>query len=321
MKKPAKLNRTLRITKSEIDLYRSQLVLLNNNVIAKSIMNKIINMDLYDATDLLPSNFVDLMFIDPPYNLTKKFNSRLFKEMDLNEYEDWMDSWLRKIVRVLKKKSSIYICGDWRSSSSIFKIGSKYFQVRNRISWEREKGRGAKSNWKNCTEDIWFFTNSSEYTFNVDDVKQRRKVIAPYKDEERKPKGWRIEKSGNFRDTSPSNNWTDISIPFWSMPENTEHPTQKPEKLLAKIILASSDQGDVIFDPFLGSGTTAVVAKKLKRKFVGIEVDEYYACLAQKRIELAKSNNKIQGYEDGVFWERNTLMEQVKSQISKVKRK
>jgi site-specific DNA-methyltransferase (adenine-specific) len=321
MKKPAKLNRTLRISKSEIDLYRSQLVILNNNVIAKSIMNKIINMDLYDATDLLPSNFVDLMFIDPPYNLTKKFNSRLFKEMDLNEYEDWMDSWLRKIVRVLKKKSSIYICGDWRSSSSIFKIGSKYFQVRNRISWEREKGRGAKSNWKNCTEDIWFFTNSSEYTFNVDDVKQRRKVIAPYKDEERKPKGWRIEKSGNFRDTSPSNNWTDISIPFWSMPENTEHPTQKPEKLLAKIILASSDQGDVIFDPFLGSGTTAVVAKKLKRKFVGIEVDEYYACLAQKRIELAKSNNKIQGYEDGVFWERNTLMEQVKSQISKVKRK
>jgi site-specific DNA-methyltransferase (adenine-specific) len=321
MKKPAKLNRTLRITKSEIDLYRSQLVLLNNNVIAKSIMNKIINMDLYDATDLLPSNFVDLMFIDPPYNLTKKFNSRLFKEMDLNEYEDWMDSWLRKLVRVLKKKSSIYICGDWRSSSSIFKIGSKYFQVRNRISWEREKGRGAKSNWKNCTEDIWFFTNSSEYTFNVDDVKQRRKVIAPYKDEERMPKDWRIEKSGNFRDTSPSNNWTDISIPFWSMPENTEHPTQKPEKLLAKIILASSDQGDVIFDPFLGSGTTAVVAKKLKRKFVGIEVDEYYACLAQKRIELAKSNNKIQGYEDGVFWERNTLMEQVKSQISKVKRK
>jgi site-specific DNA-methyltransferase (adenine-specific) len=321
MKKPAKLNRTLRISKSEIDLYRSQLVLLNNNVIAKSIMNKIINMDLYDATDLLPSNFVDLMFIDPPYNLTKKFNSRLFKEMDLNEYEDWMDSWLRKLVRVLKKKSSIYICGDWRSSSSIFKIGSKYFQVRNRISWEREKGRGAKSNWKNCTEDIWFFTNSSEYTFNVDDVKQRRKVIAPYKDEERMPKDWRIEKSGNFRDTSPSNNWTDISIPFWSMPENTEHPTQKPEKLLAKIILASSDQGDVIFDPFLGSGTTAVVAKKLKRKFVGIEVDEYYACLAQKRIELAKSNNKIQGYEDGVFWERNTLMEQVKSQISKVKRK
>ena len=105
------------------------------------------------------------------------------------------------------------------------------------------------------------------------------------------------------------------------MPENTDHPTQKPEKLLAKIILSSTNKGDVVFDPFLGSGTTAVVAKKLGRKFVGIEVDEYYCCLAEKRLELAEKDKRIQGYEDGVFWERNTLIEQVKSQMLKVKRK
>jgi site-specific DNA-methyltransferase (adenine-specific) len=241
--------------------------------------------------------------------------------MDLVEYEEWLNSWLKKLVRILKENASIYICSDWKSSSAIFRVGSKYFNVRNRITWEREKGRGAKANWKNCTEDIWFFTNSSDYTFNVNDVKLRRKVLAPYKDEKRKPKDWLEKKDGNFRDTFPSNIWNDISVPFWSMPENTEHPTQKPEKLLAKITLASTNKGDVIFDPFMGSGTTAVVAKKLGRKYVGVEVDEYYCHVAEKRLELAEKNKRIQGYEDGVFWERNTLLAQVKRQKLNVKRK
>jgi site-specific DNA-methyltransferase (adenine-specific) len=319
--KPAKLNRTIRLDKEEITKYVSHSIKLSGPNKPKLIIDKVINQDLSEAITFLPENFVDLLFIDPPYNLTKKFNQFLFKEMNLSEYEVWLDSWLSKLKKVLKKNSSIYICGDWKSSSAIFKVGSKYFQVRNRITWEREKGRGAKANWKNCTEDIWFFTNSSEYTFNVEKVKLRRKVLAPYRDEKRNPKDWGQNKAGNFRDTHPSNIWNDISIPFWSMPENTEHPTQKPEKLLAKIILASTKKGDLVFDPFLGSGTTAVVAKKLGRKFIGIEIDEYYCALALKRLELANEDESIQGYSDGIFWERNTLAEQVKNQKSKVKRK
>jgi len=321
MKKPAKLNRTIQISDEEISKYRSRLIKLKKSVESKSIINKIINADLMQVIDFLPDNFVDLLFIDPPYNLTKKFNERMFKAMDVLKYEMWLDSWLKKLLKTLKKNSSIYICGDWKSSSSIFTVASKYFQVRNRITWEREKGRGAKTNWKNCTEDIWFFTNSDKYTFNVDKVKLRRKVIAPYKDELRNPKDWSLSKEGKFRDTSPSNIWTDISVPFWSMPENTEHPTQKPEKLLAKIIIASTNKGDIVFDPFVGSGTTAVVAKKLRRKYVGIEIDEVYCSLALKRLDLAETDKRIQGYESGVFWERNTLIDQVKSQRSKVKRK
>ena len=91
------------------------------------------------------------------------------------------------------------------------------------------------------------------------------------------------------------------------MPENTDHPTQKPEKLLAKIILASSKAGDLVFDPFNGSGTTTVVAKKLNRHYLGIEIDETYCCLTQKRLDLVSADQTIQGYVDGVFWERNTL--------------
>ena len=90
------------------------------------------------------------------------------------------------------------------------------------------------------------------------------------------------------------------------MPENTDHPTQKPEKLLAKVILASTNPGDTILDPFAGSGTAAVVAKKLGRRFVAIESDEHHCLLAKKRLEMAETDMSIQGFADGVFWERNT---------------
>ena len=218
------------------------------------------------------------------------------------------------MIKLLKKTASVYICGDWKTSQTIVEVGSKYLQLRNRITWEREKGRGSKSNWKNCSEDIWFFTKSDLYKFNPDTVKLRRQILAPYKDGNGKPKDWVEDGKKGFRDTSPSNIWTDISVPFWSMPENTDHPTQKPEKLLAKIILASSDEGDVVFDPFAGSGTTPVTAKKLRRKFIAVEIDELYCSYALKRLRLAESEKRIQGFEGGIFWERNTLRDQVKSQ-------
>jgi len=228
----------------------------------------------------------------------------------------WFDSWLKKLVPKLKETASVYICGDWKSSPAIYNIAKKYFTIRNRITWEREKGRGAKSNWKNCSEDIWFCTKSKDYTFNIDDVKMKRKVLAPYKDENGIPKDWVSKGKNAFRTTHPSNLWNDITIPFWSMPENTNHPTQKPEKLLAKIILASTNKGDFVFDPFLGSGTTAVVAKKLGRNFSGVELDSEFCCIAQKRLNLAKNNDSIQGYFNGVFWERNTLNEMERKKIN-----
>ena len=107
---------------------------------------------------------------------------------------------------------------------------------------------------------------------------------------------------------------------FVDVQENTDHPTQKPEKLLAKRILAGTDKGELVFDPFLGSGNICSRGKKLGRNYIGVEIDEYYCCLAEKRLELAETDKRIQGYEDEVLWEkRNTLIEQVKNQKSKVK--
>jgi len=306
-KERAPRNQTIALNKDETTKHSKHLIRLYKNTPFQDIINKTINQDTFEAIKYLPDNFVDLLFIDPPYNLTKKFNTQAFKEMKSTEYEDYIDSWLSGILRTLKPTASIYICGDWKSSSAIYNVMSKYFIIRNRITWEREKGRGAINNWKNCIEDIWFGTVSNNYYFDVDSVKLKRKVVAPYKDKNGNPKDWINSEEGAFRITHPSNIWTDITIPYWSMAENTDHPTQKPEKLLAKIILASSKPGDLVFDPFLGSGTTSVVAKKLQRDYCGIEIDNYYACLAEKRIDLANADQTIQGYHDGVFWERNSL--------------
>ncbi|HRI03375.1 MAG TPA: DNA methyltransferase [Pyrinomonadaceae bacterium] len=298
-------NRTLDIGENEVETLRSKLVTDDGYADLSDVRNKVICGDAFSVLERLPNASVDLLFADPPYNLTKSFGAEKFSERSSDEYEAWLDSWLRLCLPLLKPTASVYICGDWRSSAAIQRAGSRHFTLRNRITWEREKGRGAKANWKNSAEDIWYFTFSDEFIFNLDAVKQRRRVIAPYR-ENGEPKDWAETSIGNFRDTHPSNIWTDISVPFWSMPENTDHPTQKPEKLLAKITLASTKDGDMILDPFAGSGTTAVVAKKLDRDFVAIESDEQFCLLAQKRLDLADTERSIQGFSDGVFWERNS---------------
>lgn len=311
-KERAPRNRTITLNEEEKAKYEQSLLRLDKPVGLKEVLNRTINQDLFQVMNFLPKQSVDLLFIDPPYNLNKTFNSSSFKKKDLDTYTGWLDAFLVGLEEVLKPTSSIYICCDWQSSPAVFEAVKNRFQVRNRITWEREKGRGASKNWKNSSEDIWFCTVSDAYTFNVDAVKLKRKVIAPYT-VNGTPKDWDITDKGNYRLTHPSNLWTDLTIPFWSMPENTDHPTQKPEKLVAKAILASSNPGDVVFDPFLGSGTTSVVAKKLGRQYFGVELDEMYACLAEKRLEIAEVERSIQGYSEGVFWERNTLNEQVRS--------
>ena len=312
-KKRAPRNRTLTLSAAERAAFGQRLLRLDGPVSLAEVAGRTIQQDLFALPDWLPGCSVDLLFADPPYNLTKSFNGRAFTATTLSEYETWLESWLLPLKRLLKPTASLYICGDWRSAAAIQRVLERHFILRNRITWEREKGRGAKTNWKNASEDIWFATVANEYTFNVDAVKLKRRVLAPYTGADGLPKDWDDGEDGRFRLTHPSNLWTDLTVPFWSMPENTDHPTQKPEKLLAKIILASSNAGDVVFDPFLGSGTTSVVAKKLGRRFFGVELDEAFACLAEKRLALAETNGAIQGYAGGFFWERNTLAARRKS--------
>ena len=302
----ASRNRTLTCKADELRELSNEILRPAAPIGLDTIKERIIGGDIFDVLDYFPINFVDILILDPPYNLSKNYNGHLFKAKEKGDYQKWFAKAIHILMPSLKRTATVYVCADWKTSMLIAPILEDNFIVRNRITWEREKGRGAKTNWKNNTEDIWFCTVSEDYFFDVDAVKIKKKVMAPYK-VDGQPKDWQEEKNGNYRLTYPSNIWTDVTVPFWSMPENTDHPTQKPEKLIAKLILASSRKGDFVFDPFLGSGTTAVVSKKLDRRFCGIELNEEYCCWAIKRLKMATNNPVIQGYEDGVFRERNSL--------------
>ena len=303
-------NKTIDTPLSEGQIYLERCIAVTQKQVdLNGVMDKTIIGNMLDVCSLLPAKSIDLIIADPPYNLTKSFNGTTFAKKKDVDYEEYTRQWLSEIKPLLKDEGSIYVCCDWETSLIVGKVLSEFFHVRNRITWQREKGRGAKANWKNGMEDIWFATNSNDYIFNLDAVKIRKKVIAPYR-VDGKPKDWAETENGNYRDTCPSNFWDDITIPFWSMAENTAHPTQKSEKLIAKIMLASSSEKDIVFDPFLGSGTTSVVAKKLNRHYIGIEVEAQYCVWAEQRLEMAESNPEIQGYVNGVFWERNSLPEQ-----------
>lgn len=302
----ASRNRTVHLSDAEREVWQSKVLTGQSTNEFSSLLDGTIQGDMLDCLPMIPGESVDLLILDPPYNLNKRFNNTHFSKRNLAEYSAWMRAWFVPILRILKPTATVYICSDWSSSPAVYEIASEHLNVRNRITWEREKGRGAFANWKNCSEDIWFCTVGNQYTFNVDAVRLKRRVVAPYRSNG-SPKGWRQDIDGQYRFTSPSNLWTDITVPFWSMPENTDHPTQKPEKLIAKLILASSNAGDIVLDPFLGSGTTSVVCKKLNRRYIGIEIEEEYCMVAEKRLALAEGTRTIQGFDGSVFLERNTL--------------
>jgi site-specific DNA-methyltransferase (adenine-specific) len=305
MNQRAHNNRTLIIEEAEKPALRTVLKNLESLQQGKPWLDSIINADMLEVLALLPDESADLIIIDPPYNLTRNFGNTTFTARKEDQYEDYLRSWMHEVCKKLKPAGSLYLCGDWRCTAALQRVLAEELTIINRITWEREKGRGAQSNWKNSMEDIWFAVKDpNNYYFNVEAVMMKRRVKAPYK-ENGVPKDWEDTPEGKFRMTYPSNFWTDISVPFWSMRENTDHPTQKPEKLFAKLILASSKEGDVVFDPFVGSGTSCVVARKLGRHFCGIELNEEYCLWAQKRLFLAQEDTSIQGYSDGVFWERH----------------
>lgn len=282
----AKNNRTLQLFPEDYERY-GKLILAENDIDATTdFVDKTICGDTLKILPYVPDKFANLIIVDPPYNLSKNYNGYKFNKTNNVEYEKYIESWLISLCSKLKDNGTLYMCGDWKCSCQMMNTISKHLTIMNRITWKRDKGRGAKANYKNNMEDIWFAVkNPKDYYFNVDAIKVKKEVVAPYK-ENGKPKDWIESEDGEkYRMTYPSNIWTDMVVPFWSMSENTEHPTQKPEKLIERLISASSKEGDVILDPFLGSGTTSVVAKKLNRKYCGIELNYDYCVMAEKRVD------------------------------------
>ena len=302
MKERASMNRTITLSEDEKHTYKDYIChefSLNEN--------SVIQGDFWEINEQIPDKYVDLILLDPPYNLNKKYGETQFKAMSDEEYFNYSLDIFERCLRVLNDGGTMYICGDWKTSYIQRKALEKLelenkCDVINRITWSRDKGRGASNNWKNNIEDIWMVVKSKDqYTFNIDAVKMRKTVLAPYKDKNGNNKDWQDDGEGAYRMTHPSNVWFDITVPFWSMAENTDHPTQKSEKLYAKLILASSNKDDIVYEPFAGVFTGCVTAQKLNRNWLGVEYEEEYCLLGQKRLCLAEVNKNIQGYEDGIF--------------------
>lgn len=249
--------------------------------------------DVLAVLPQLPDESIQLIIADPPYNLGRDFGNDSDRRPK-QEYLDWLHTVISLLPRVLRTDGAIYICTGWQYSGSVQHfLEEAGLSVLNRITWKRDKGRGAARNWKQNMEDIWFSVkDKDQYVFNLEEVKVHKPVIAPYK-ENGKPKDWKVGEDGKpYRLTHPSNIWTDMTVPFWSMPENTPHPTQKPEALIERIIRASSTMGGRVLDLFSGSGTTSVVAKQLGREFIGIELNEEYIRYGMKRLGLLSQDQQ-----------------------------
>ena len=277
--------------------------------------SKIMKKDLlikdscFNSSKYIEDDSVDMFFCDPPYNILKgqSWDSQWKTNQ---EFYDWTESWIQLMFKQLKVGGTAYVCISWQHSHMFHLILEKVgFIINNRITWKRDKGRGSKKNWKSIHEDIFFVSKGKEYQFNIEDVMVEKKVIAPYRDDEGNPKGWWENENGEkVRLTYPSNLWEDFSVPFWSSkevrsyaktkrtPENDlqKHPTQKPKDLVKRCILASTNEGDLVVDYFLGSGTTLISSIETNREFVGFEICEEYQKIIEKRIQNEiKNENKL----------------------------
>ena len=173
-------NKTIDTPLSEGQIYLDRCIAVTQKQTDLSgVLDKTIIGNMLDTCSLLPAKSIDLIIADPPYNLTKSFNGTTFAKKKNADYEEYTRKWLSAIKPLLKSGGSIYICCDWETSLIIGRVLGEFFHIRNRITWQREKGRGAKANWKNGMEDIWFATNSNNYILNLDAVKIIKKVIAP----------------------------------------------------------------------------------------------------------------------------------------------
>ena len=251
--------------------------------------NKILLGDSLKIMKTIPSKSVDLIFADPPYNLQLKDTlyrpdqttvEAVTQDWDkfntYKEYDNFTEQWLKESKRILKKGGALWVIGSYHN---ILRVGTSIqndgFWILNDIIWHKTNPmpnfRGTR--FTNAHETLLWCTTSREakYTFNYQNLKELN-------DGKQMRSDWFIPICSGKERLRESNN-------------QRSHPTQKPEALMYRIILSSTNKGDIILDPFLGSGTTAVVAKKLQRNFIGIEQDKEYISLAKKRLKQTKVLN------------------------------
>lgn len=247
-------------------------------------LNKIYNEDCIQGLSKLPDSFCDLVIADPPYmGITKEKWDNQWKNED--EYLDWAMKWIKEVERILKPTGSFYMWGGVGNHENhalirlILRIKNETNLIRrNWITWKKQRGRAGR-NYPFSREECIFYTKSDDYTWNT-----------PYSTELNLPhlRAGKIDYSNGKRRVRKSdyklahNVWTDINQVCSYRKQY--HPTEKPELACERIIGASSNEGDIVVVPFVGSGSECVSAKKLKRKYIGFEIEPKYVEIAEKRL-------------------------------------
>ena len=248
---------------------------------------KLFSGDSFEWLKSITSESVDLIFADPPYNI-KKADWDTFESHE--QYVEWSIKWIEQAARILKKNGSMYVCGFSEILADLKAPSMKFFKACRWIVWNYKNKANLGNDWGRSHESLLHLRKSKDFILNVDDIR------IPYSEHTLKyPSHPQAETSqygkGKSQIWEPNPKGAKpkdvIEIPTTcnGMHEKTKHPTQKPEELLRKIILASSNINDTVLDPFLGSGTTAVTAEQLKRKWLGCDLSSEYLDWAIDRIE------------------------------------
>ena len=244
--------------------------------------HKIIHGDVLKGLSELPSESIDLIFADPPYNIGKDFDG-LVENWKEEEFLEWCYTWLDECYRVLKPSGTFYLMNSTENMPFLDIWCRKKFFIRIRIVWSYDSsGVQAKKFFGSMYEPILMLVkDKNKYTFNSEDILVEAKTgskrgLIDYR--KNPPQPYNTMKV-------PGNVWQFSRVRF-KMDEYENHPTQKPESLLERIIKASSNSGDLVLDPFSGSFTTSAVSKRLGRKSIGIEVNEEYVKIGLRRLDL-----------------------------------
>ena len=218
----------------------------------------------------MPAESIDLIVADPPYNLGKNYGNNIDLK-DRDDYRKFTQDWLTEAVRILKPGGSLYCFMGVKFIARLYLMLEEEFDLTPQgwITWHYTQGMGRKRGFSPRHEDILWFSKGAEARFNLDDVRVPQKYY---------------RKRNNMAGANPGDVWQ-FSHVHYCAAERLPHPTQKPEALMERIIRASSDPGDVVLDPFLGSGTTARVANVLGRHAIGIDINPDYIDMAKSRLK------------------------------------
>ncbi|SYZ79270.1 n-6 adenine-specific dna methylases signature [Trichococcus shcherbakoviae] len=252
----------------------------------KYMKTTIINSDIFEGLDLIPNGSANLIFTDPPYNLKKKYADDISDAWDSDDnYIMWVYKWLDIAIDKLADDGSLYIMNTTQNMPYIDIYLRKKLCVKSRIVWAYDSsGVQARKHFGSLYEPILFCTkHKSKYTFNSEDIMVPAKTGGERKliDYRKNPP----EKYNSFK--VPGNVW-DFSRVRYKMKEYVNHPSQKPEALLERIVKASSNENDVVLDLFAGTFSMGRVAQRLQREYIGIELSETYCKTGHVRLENSK---------------------------------